>query len=312
MKMRKLVYVACGLALVLGVSGCVNDKKDEGSGTTMAAQTSTPKDTKKEVTAKEVTDEEATGEDITLDISTENLGYGELEAFKNIYDQIQPVEDADNYVATWSRTNVGTGASAQIIITNQDAEGFDFTGEFFSYSHLGCLEGRAYFVTRNLAIFEYNQEGYEAPAQYVVFEMTGDGMKVIASGESGDLGFGMSVFADGTYVTGDPVYTNATILDDNFTPEEQEGIKSLLGDKYEEYFKDVVEFGILESTECILEDETSAVFYEGFIPTMGGYRFELLKCENGDLYFYSESEEVGWKTNVSGAIDYPAYENREN
>lgn len=314
-KIRQLFCVAFGVCLVFGMSGCGNDKKSENSpATTIEENTATTVDENATTTVEDDTVEAIEAEQ-AMDISNLNLEYGQQEAFKKLYDQIQTVENAENFEGTWNRTNVVNAFWGEITVTNQNTEGFDFIGDFSYYSHAGYLEGRAYFVAPNVALFEYCQEsfldsdtseGTDAP-EYVVFEKTEEGLNVIASASSGELGLGMDVFADGTYVTEEPVYTNATVLDDNFTAEEQEHIKTILGDAYDIYFKDVVELGTLESSKCTLEDGTDAVFYEAFIPTMGGYRFELLKCANGDLYFYSEAENVGWKTSVPGAIDYPVY-----
>lgn len=301
MKMRRIIYAVFSLVIVFGISGCSNAKKND------SYDTETPTEKRTEERTEGRTEEKE-----SVDISTLNLEYGNLEEFKKIYNQIQSVDHAENFVATWNRTDVQNCMSAQIIVSNQDGEGFDFSGDFLYYSHSGYLAGRAYFVSPDMAIFEYQPEYSENDiTQYVVFERTEEGLNVIASDRSGALGLGASVSVDGTYIEGEPVYTNATVLEDNFTADEQESIKNMLGNDYDEYFKDVVEYGVLESSECTLEDGTKAVFYEGFMPTMGGYAFELLKCENGDLYFYSEAEEIGWKTNVSGAIDYPAYEVEE-
>ncbi len=301
MKMRRIIYAVFSLVIVFGISGCSNAKKND------SYDTETPTEKRTEERTEGRTEEKE-----SVDITTLNLEYGNLEEFKKIYNQIQSVDQAENFVATWNRTDVQNCMSAQIIVSNQDGEGFDFSGDFLYYSHSGYLAGRAYFVSPDMAIFEYQPEYSENDiTQYVVFERTEEGLNVIASDCSGALGLGASVSVDGTYIEGEPVYTNATVLEDNFTADEQENMKSMLGDDYDECFKDVVEYGILESSECTLEDGTKAVFYEGFMPTMGGYAFELLKCENGELYFYSEAEEIGWKTNVSGAIDYPAYEVEE-
>lgn len=116
----------------------------------------------------------------------------------------------------------------------------------------------------------------------------------------------MNVTVNGEYTTEVPVYTNATVLEDNFTEEELESIKAVVTEEYyEDYFLFVVESGTMEIAPCELSDGTKAVYYYGFIPTMGDYNFTMLKCENGDIYYHNYT--VGWKTNVSGAIDFPAY-----
>ncbi|MBE5946343.1 MAG: hypothetical protein E7259_05260 [Lachnospiraceae bacterium] len=228
---------------------------------------------------------------------------------KNNSDDVAPTIDMvldTNYEGIWNRTNVHSGYYGTVEITNQDEDGFDFMGNFSYYSHVGSLEGRAYFQEDGTAVYEYvsDMEGQEN--QYVYFTMTETGLIISATGSSGDLGFGMNVSADGDYTTEEPEYTNATVLEDNFTDEELESIKSVLTEEYyDDYFKNVIELGVLEVSECTLEDGSKAVYYNGFIPTMGYYNFELLKCDNGDIYYYNY--EIGWKTNVSGAIDFPIF-----
>lgn len=244
-----------------------------------------------------------------LDLSVYHLEYGQQEEFLKLYEQIQPVPDAEKYEGTWHRTDVASSMDAEITITEQTAEGFSFVGDFCYYSHSGWMEGKALFVAPNVAVYEYinDWDGEDAIPEYLVFEKTEEGMTVYASAASADLGFGMNVFADGVYIAGEPVYTNATVMDDNFTPQVQEAIQNLMGNDYDTYFKMIVEMGIITSTPATLEDGTKAMFYDVFVPTMGGYAFTLLVCENGDLYLNSEAVEIGWKTNVEGATDYPAY-----
>lgn len=251
-----------------------------------------------------------------MNLSDYDLQYGQQEEFIKIYSQIQPVEQAESFEGTWQRTEVANSLSAELTITEQTEEGFMFVGDFYYYSHSGYMEGNANFVAPNVAVYEHvNDWGWEEEeitSEYLVFEKTEEGMKLYASSSSADLGFGMNVFADGVYVQGEPVYTNATVLNDNFTLEEQEKMAILLGMDYEDYFKLPVEMGILTSTPATLADGSNATYYEAFIPTMGGFGFGMLICENGDIYFNSEAAVVGWKTNVEGAIDYPAYTLEEN
>lgn len=211
-----------------------------------------------------------------------------------------------NFVGTWNRTGVHSGRKAIVEITNQDETGFDFSGEFCHFSHIGSLEGRAYFSEDGIACYEYVSDIEGQENQYVYFTMTEDGVYIYATGDSGALGFGMNVTVNGEYTTEVPVYTNATVLEDNFTEEELESIKAVVTEEYyEDYFLFVVESGTMEIAPCELSDGTKAVYYYGFIPTMGDYNFTMLKCENGDIYYHNYT--VGWKTNVSGAIDFPAY-----
>ncbi len=244
-----------------------------------------------------------------LDLSVYHLEYGQQEEFLKLYEQIQPVPDAEKYEGTWHRTDVASSVGAEITITDQTEDGFSFTGDFYYYSHSGWMEGDAKFAAPNVAVYENINDwgGDDTTPEYLVFEKTQEGMNVYASAASADLGFGMNVFADGSYVQGEPVYTNATVLADNFTAEVQEKMQVLLGNDYDDYFKFPVEMGSITSTPATLEDGTKAMFYDVFVPTMGGYAFQLLICENGEVYFYSEASEIGLKTTDEGASDFPAY-----
>ncbi|MGN0330994.1 MAG: hypothetical protein ACI4D5_07085 [Kineothrix sp.] len=236
---------------------------------------------------------------------------GRLEEFAGLYSQRRPVDGAESFEGIWNRTDIPSSLYGRIEITGQDEEGFDFTGEFYYYSHMGIAEGRAYFVAEDTALYEYEQEFAqegESPWQYILFEKRSEELHVLASAYSAELGFGMGVSADGEYIREEPVYTNEAVLEENFTEEELESIRQMLGqDFYQEYFVWTVQNGILSAWSCTLEEGGEGVYYEAFVPTMGGYGFELLKCEDGRLYFLSESDKVRYQTNTQGELDFPVY-----
>ncbi len=302
---KKLITIAA--VLMIAFAGCasngemVSDADKTGDSGVEAGSA----DVTQKATEKPVKDEEY----LDIDLSDYDLVYGNADEFKKIYEKTTIVENAENFEGSFNRTNVNNSYAAELKINRQDSEGFDFELECTYYSHSGYMEGKAQFVLRNVAVYEYSDEWSEdGECQYVIFKKNAEGVNVIASGNSSELGFGMNVCADGLYVSGEPEYTNATILNDLFTSDEQEGLKILIGDFYDECFKTVVENGIINATDCELSDGTQAVFYEAFIPTMGGYEFELLITANDDMYFYTENSSIGWKTNVSGAVDFPEYD----
>lgn len=332
--MKKQTYIVLGLFALLSVSACgntqeigepdaliqeVHETAEPDTAVQEVQETAEPdrlvqevEETAESDTAVQEIQETVEPEEMPrFDLSSYGLQYGQQEEFRRLYEQIRPVEQAEMFEGTWNRTGVASTLGAEIAITEQTEEGFAFEGDFYYFSHSGWIEGTAYFIASNVAIFEYTQDIFEetedTASEYLVFERTQEGMQVYASASSADLGFGMNVSADGSYVQGEPQYTNATVLEDNFTVDVQEAMQGLLGDDYEDCFKTVVEFGVIISTPAALEDGTKATFYEAFIPTMGGYAFEMLSCENGDIYFSSEVESVGWRTNVPGATDYPPY-----
>lgn len=223
-------------------------------------------------------------------------------------------DSAGDFTGTWNRTNVVSGFRGSIEITNQDASGFDFEGDVMYYSHSGMIEGRAYFVGSNVAVYQVPGESWEpgcrmTDCEYILFEYTEAGIKVYATSGSAALGFGMNCTIDGEYIKGEPLYTNATVMEDNFTADEQEEIRSILGDeRYKDYFEFVIEEGVFSKQECTLKDGIKALYYDGFVPTMGGYyRFIMLKCENGDIYLIVGNQDKLF-SNVEGATKMPEFE----
>ena len=323
--MRKQIYLLASILVALSLSACQNVS---GSAESQAiaqedaqpqVSTEEPTDTEETTDTDEPSDTEANTpaaeENVQpLDLSGYDLQYGQREEFVKIYEQVQTVDQAENFEGTWHRTDTASSLGAELTITEQTVEGFSFVGDFWYYSHSGWMEGSALFVAPNVAVYEYiNDWGEEITSEYLVFEKTAEGMKVYASAASADLGFGMNVFADGNYINGEPVYTNATVFDDNFSVEVQAQMQALLGEmNYEECFKFPTEMGILTSTPATLEDGSSATYYDVFVPTMGGYEYRLLVCENGAVYFYSDANGIGFQTTVAGAGDFPAYELAED
>lgn len=212
-----------------------------------------------------------------------------------------PVKGAADFTGEWERTDVHNGLSAYIDISNQDEEGFDVSGGVGYFSHGGLLEdGRAYFVTDSVAIYEYN-------GCYLVMERTEAGMNVyVAEPEGSSFPFGAGCSMEGEYTLGEAEYTNEGYMKEQFTKEEQTAIKKLLGENYEMYFEDVVNYGVVDDWTCELSDGTKARFYDGWFPTMGYCNFRMLICENGDIYC-EVGNESEWYTNVSGAEEMPKY-----
>lgn len=229
-------------------------------------------------------------------------------AYEEYYGKTVVLEDAEDFSGGWYRTNTASSYYGTIVIKNQDKEGFEFEGEFGYYSHSGSVEGKAYYLSENTAIYKYDDMGEEEYTEYVIFQLNGDKLMVCASANGGALGLGANVCVDGEYVKGEPVYTNANILEETFTQEQLDSLKNVLGeDIYGEFFVWPVEEGVITVSNCILENGAKAKHYDVFVPTMGGYAFQLLMVENGNWYYLSESDMAGYNTNVAGELEFPEY-----
>ncbi len=310
MKKHRILFV--GFIILICLSACKNEAENVEPQEVVQDEVITQQPAEEETMLTEQPAEETVSQG--MDLSTYDLQYGMHSEFLRIYDQIQPVEQAEAFEGTWHRTDTVSGLGAELIITEQTADGFSFIGDFWYYSHSGWMEGKAFFAASNVAVCEYINDwsGETAVSEYLVFEKTQEGMKVYATAASADLGFGMNVFADGNYTQGEPVYENATVFEDTFSADVQAQMQVLLGEtNYEEYFKFPTQTGILTSMSAMLADGSSATYYEVFVPTMGGYAYQLLVCENGDVYFMSEASEVGFHTTVDGIEQFPVYETAE-
>lgn len=326
---RKMLLCVCCIGLIY-LCGCNQQESQMNvqNERENVSQTTDQNENEAENEVENVSETELESDTETMDESAteQNLSSGEsdgelaaiilesdcsdTDTFKDLYQRKGAQADALDFNGEWNRTNVVTGIAGSVWISNQDEEGFDFSGEFYYYSHSGEIEGRAYFVEEDLAIYQYEDEyaDEEAEEEFIAFVRTDEGMEIRTTGSSWELGFGMNVFADGGYTLGEPEYTNANILAETFSEEELAKIEQMLGTEgYEEYFVFTVEYGAITTSDCIVEDGQEAVYYEAFLPTMGGYEFTMLICEDGSIYFYSGSD-LGWQTNVSGAIDFPGYE----
>ena len=285
----------------------------------------------KEQKMEEISSEEQETEEVTLEeqesqdtISQENIqAETKLEeneiylqilenegksAYEKYYGEIVVLEDAEEFVGEWNRTDTHSSYYGKILIKNQDTEGFEFEGELGYFSHFGDMEGKAYYLSKNTAIYRYDGMGDEELYEYVIFQLEGEKMIVKASAGSASLGFGANVIADGEYITGEPVYTNANILEETFTQEELDSLKTVLGEEiYEEFFVWPVKEGVVSVSDCTLDNGDKAKYYDVFVPTMGGYAFQLLIVENGNWYYLSESDIARYNTNVSGELDFPEY-----
>lgn len=209
----------------------------------------------------------------------------------------------------WNRSNVVTSLGATLVVTEADEEGFDFELVCMYYSHSGEVHDRAGFVSDTKAVCQVSESFGEQKA-VLNFEMQ-DG-SIVLSAEGGMLPFGMNVTADGEYVKGEPIYTNADILSETFSDAELESIKKAIRDDeiYEEVFRFAVEYGAVSVKNCELvgnAEGTPARVINAFVPTMGGYDFVMLITEDGRVYIDFGSGNIPYKTNVPGAVDFPEY-----
>ncbi len=247
-------------------------------------------------------------------VSLQNLLDGNSSRFeeelgRKLYEDRAPQAEAVDFTGEWMRTNVVRAFEAKLTISNQDAEGFDVEGYVFWYSHSGVLEdGHAYFVTENVAVYEFYNDILETYA-YLLFYMDGDVMQIYATGADAAFLLGANCFWQGEYVKGEPSYTNETVVQDNFSEETLAQIHELIGDeRYESMFITTIEYGTLMRENCVLANGTKATYYHSFIYGIATYNiFTLLIDENGEIYIRIGPDSEFFST-VEGVTKLPEYE----
>ncbi len=216
------------------------------------------------------------------------------------------------FEGTWNRTNCMNSYSGVLTISDVKEDSFQASAGLSFYSHSGVLlQTEGYFISDTKAVIEYNGiEEYPTCLILLVFE--GDNLQVIGIGE--EFGFGANVRIDGTYTQNEVHYLNENQLNDNFTESEQNKMKALLskeGYDYIDLFETPVQYGIIDtmSATAVFEDgtEKAGKFYSCFIPTMGGYDFELFLSKDGFAY-WKQSEKTfltdDWNTTTMPEIKY--------
>ena len=217
-----------------------------------------------------------------------------------------------DFTGEWTRTNVHSSQGADIIIENADSEGFNFSGTFSYYYHMGDVAGRAVYTSPSEA--EYKQSGeddIDGEPAYIRFSVDDAGLHVTSEGFV--EGLGANVVVDGDYVKGEPAYTNANVMEENFSEKDLEEIKKMLPEETYDYdFKTNSEIGNVTAEDATLADGTKARHIECFVPTAGeGY--DMLITEDG-RYYFSNLNGGSFATNDTGysGRELPEYTPSDN
>lgn len=196
--------------------------------------------------------------------------YGDKEPYERLYSMCTPCGDIPDLAGTWNRTNVHSSFCGVIEISDVDANGFNFTAEEYYYSHSGWMECEAKFITDKCAVAKLDDFMEE---EYIAFIIQDEGLTVIATGSSADLGFGMNVSIDGEYTKAEPFYTNANILNDTFSEEELSALQNHIP---KEYYEDFFLFSTANGVVTDTQSDNGDRIIESFVPTMGGYGYSLI------------------------------------
>lgn len=247
----------------------------------------------------------------------EKLFQNEIDGMPNQSDidillNVKYEDTTDAFIGEWRKTQCEMGESGYIKVENNDSYSATVTGGFDSYGSSGNLNENgdtAYYVSDKYMVVKEIEEWDENEITLFLFAIDGDQMEVIQYGH-GNMGAGVS--ARGTYTKGEPEYTNANVIDENFTAQEQASIKTLIeknGLDYEERFIYSIEYGYFEtSTETAAFADGSiqnGTWYESMSPhgfTAGSTIFIGI---DGNIYYETGYGEKQFITTNSAVTVMP-------
>lgn len=202
----------------------------------------------------------------------ENIRNGaSKELCQELYENQISVSIVPDIVKQWNRTNVHSSHSAVLDVKAVDNTGFVFKLYAYYYYHTGNVEGKAYFVSENCAVFRLEEMELPLPEEeyeYIVFVFENDEVTVYASACSAELGLGMNVYVYGSYIDGEPIYTNAEILEETYTDAQLAFLRDNLPTDYYDKLIFATEFGGVGVT-----DEDGKRVVSVTVPTAGQYGY---------------------------------------
>lgn len=291
--MKKTIALLVAGFMVVSVAGCTDTTENEGQSSTVetsqsesAAVASSVEEITAEVTTVAAADQEevdALLQKLLAESDDEMPSDTDIQLLKSA--QVAVLED--NFTGKWSRTNCLTGMFATVNITKDTDNTASVNGFFYHYGNVGNVNvSDAFYLNDNcLVVVDEDSE------TLYLLTIDGDTMTVT---QHGDGNMGQDVTGAGEYTLGDPVYTNANDIEDNFTDEEIEAIKALLeegGLDYTDFFENTVLYGILTVTESEATFEDGSVqkgtWYEAIAPHGFTYDSIIFIAEDGEIYFES-------------------------
>lgn len=205
----------------------------------------------------------------------ENIRNGASEELcQELYENQISVSIVPDIVKQWNRTDVHSSHSAVLDVKAVDNTGFVFKLDAYYYYHTGNVEGKAYFVSENCAVFRLEEMELPLPEEeyeYIVFAFENDEVTVYASASSAELGLGMNVYVYGSYIDGEPIYTNAEILEETYTDAQLAFLRDNLPTDYYDKLIFATEFGGVGVT-----DEDGKRVVSVTVPTAGQYGYVVI------------------------------------
>lgn len=264
----------------------------------LASCSKAPDTTKKTTAERETTTTTTTAEETTSSETTEatTTTAATTTATTSVISTWEGTH-VDGFEGEWNRTNTHSSMAGIVTIDEVDEDSMHFLGEFQFFYHLGDAEGEAYFISENEAVYE-DERGT------ITFTLEDGELSLVSEGNPGYMG--NRVTADGTYVIGEPAYTNRNVIAETFPNGENEEISEMLGEISDEVFLTPTYIGIVTEEDVTLSDGTSARHIECYVPTdTAGY--DIIITEDGMIYFLSYGSAFVTNDTDYTSRELPAY-----
>ena len=226
----------------------------------------------------------------------------------NILEVTIPDDRESLHEEEWYRTDVASYQWARIIISDyKEGESFQVTLDAIYFPYSGTIEGTATFIEPNRAVlYDENVESFlqqNAGDHGIYFQFLEDSI-IVTHDNDVRLWFGGGgvATAEGTYIQGEPQYTNCTDVREIFTENELSQIQELLEDNYIVLFEEVIELGEVEEYAW-----DGGRFWKAYRPHVGAEWCNIIIYDDGRIYIEGNSfnsEANGFYTN-SGDIEMP-------
>ncbi|MCR4904091.1 MAG: hypothetical protein K6A23_14630, partial [Butyrivibrio sp.] len=198
----------------------------------------------------------------------------------------------DLFSGKWQRTNCVTGDFATVTIRQNDDNTANVSGFFYDYGNVGSINNATGYYIGDNKLFVLDED-YET---LYLFSIEDGNMKIIQHG-AGNMGDDVTSIGD--YTQDEPQYTDADVIENNFTDEQIETIKTMLdegGLDYTDCFENTLLYGVLtvsKSTATFADGSIqTGTYYEAVAPHGFTYDSYTFIADDGEIYYISTAEDV--------------------
>ncbi len=201
----------------------------------------------------------------------------------------EPELEAPNYSGEWKRTGVIRGAGADLTITNEKDDGFDFRLTAFWGDHFGDIYGRG--IKKDSGEAAYIIEPEEPHEGGVLNFMINEENFLIVSyeGDHSALDFGQNALPDGTYTLRDPDYISDKYPMLVFGDEKMLNRVKALMVETNEFDDESAFYNLITIMKAGMPELVGPHRYKGYLPPGRSMTVDLIITENDDVHILAHN-----------------------